>query len=443
MTRPARRRRALPLLALAALIWATAAAPPCPAQEGNEEPAAGDEPILGAPAGFAVEGSRAGTVRAREGDRLYAAPDGRSTPIAILDFDLELEVLERRGDWVRVVFGARRGWLPAPAPASGDGATAGDLPPPATPAAGGADGATAGRAAGADPARLERARAILGHRGEPARLGAFDLYTDLDKPGLLESLDRVATSLPYAYRERYGLALGGGGGTAVALFAKESRYREYERDEEDISTLSAMGHAGYGIAALFVGGRRFESVAALLVHELAHLLNREALGSGTPAWLEEGVANDLAFSRVERSGRLVPGSLGGSSYVGEERLPTAAGSRTVTTVHLDGALASLSVLQKAERRGHLLPLATLVELPWVEFVRREGRDLRYIQSAFLVRYLLDGGDARRAARFRSYLLAVSFGANADSERLLAALDTDWDDLERGFSRWVRAHLGNP
>ncbi len=437
MTR-ARRRRGAPPVPIVALLLCAAVAAPGPAQQAPAEPPA-EEPILGAPADIsAPEGRAAEVVRAREGDRLFAAPDGRSTPIAILDFDLELEVLERRGDWVRVVFGTRRGWLPAPA--GGGELAEGELPPP-VPGAGGGEGVPA-RAGGADPARLERARAILGHRGEPARLGTFDLYTDLDKPRLLESLDRVATSLPYAYRERYGLALDGGGGAVVALFAKESCYREYERDEEDISTLSAMGHAGYGIAALFVGGRRFESIAALLVHELAHLLNRKALGSGTPAWLEEGLANDLAFSRVERSGRIVPGSLGGSSHVGEERVRTGSGLRTVTTLHLDGALASLSVLQKAELRGGLVPLPALLEQPWVEFVRREGRDLRYIQSAFLVRYLLDGEDARRASRFRSYLLAVSFGANADSKRLLAALDTDWEELERGFRRWLRAHVGD-
>ncbi len=420
---------------LAALLSVAAAATPAPARQESADPPA-DEPILGATAGFSAAGEgEAETVRAREGDRIFAAPDGRSTPIAIVDFEVELPVLERRGDWVRVVFGARRGWLPVSA---GGEASAEDLPPPAAAAA---EEKAPGHAPGADPARLERARAILGHRGEPARLGAFDLYTDLDKSRLIEALGRIAAGLPATYRERYGLDADAGTGAAVALFARERSYREYERAEEDISGLWSMGHAGHGIAALFVDGRPLESVTPLFVHELAHLINRQVFGAGTPAWLEEGIANDLAFSRVDRSGRLVTGGLGGSSFVGEERLPTATGTRTVTTLHLDGALASLSLLQKAERRNGLTPLAALLELPWVEFVRREERDLRYIQSAFLVRYLLDA-DADLASGFRGYLQAVARGESAEPARLLAALGADSSELERGYRRWLRAQVGD-
>ncbi len=115
--------------------------------------------------------------------------------------------------------------------------------------------------------------------------------------GELTGLDAVAARLADAYATRYGVAAAPGPDQAVAIFASDVRYRAFA--EADGGALpGTRGHAGAGLAAFSVGRNPLET-RVLLVHELTHLLSRNALGDGVPVWLDEGIAEDLAWCRTD------------------------------------------------------------------------------------------------------------------------------------------------
>jgi hypothetical protein len=190
-------------------------------------------------------------------------------------------------------------------------------------------------------------------------------------------------------------------------------------------TRTPSGHSGYGIVVLFDEGRpRFE-VGSTLVHELAHLLNRRALGPLLPSWLDEGIADDLAQSQVSDAGRLQPGTLGGFTV------------RYGARIQMFGPRAALQQLVVALEEGKTLPLPDLLALDWNSFVRHEG-SLSYAQSSFWVRYLLDGEGGALAPKFHAFLDAVATGEPPTPEALRRQLGRSWGELEAGFRSWVLA-----
>ncbi len=395
------------LAGLAGLLAAAALGGPPPAEE----------PVAGRPAEIAPAGPEAATIWLRPGDRLRAEPDAGSRALALVDAAVEVAVLERRPGWTRVRYGDRLGWV----------------------ALGGAEEAAAGGWASRtapDPWRLEMARAALGEGGEAGQLGPFRLRTDVTDRALLRFLGGVAGELSAAYRTRYGLDPGPEAGEVVILFAGEASYREYDRQTSATADLRAGGHASRGLVALFAGDKERGDIAAVLVHELTHLLNRRTLAATPAPWLEEGMANDLAFCRLDRSGRPVLGSLGGRSVVVEHPVWLAGGeSRIDREIRLQGPLASLSLVRDRRREGDGPPLEVLTDLEWSEFLEPADRARRYDESAFLVRYLLEGDD-ELAAAFRGYLADLASGAAAGHEPLAGRLGRGWPELERGFSGWL-------
>ncbi len=389
--------------------FATAAAP------GGPPPP--EAPVAGRPAEIAPAGPAAATVWLQPGERLRAEPDAGARPLALVDAAVEVAVLERRPGWVRVRYGDRLGWV-----ALGDAAAApGDARLPRT---------------APSPWRLEMARAALGTAAEAGRLGPFRLYTDVTDRDLLRFLGRLAEALPAAYRARYGLDPGPEAGEVVVLFAAEAGYRDYDRETSATADLRAGGHASRGLVALFAGDKDRGDVAAVLVHELTHLLNRRTLAATPAPWLEEGMANDLAFCRLDRSGRPVLGSLGGRSVVVERPVWLAGGeSRVDREIRLEGPLASLSLVRDRRRAGAGPALEVLTDLDWSEFLEPAGRPARYDDSAFLVRFLLEGGD-ELAAAFRGYLADLASGAAAGREPLAGRLGLGWPELERDFAAWL-------
>jgi hypothetical protein len=384
-----------------------------------------EEVILGRPtAGFEDPSRERVTVEA--GARIRLDPDVRSPSLAVVDVASELVVLERRGAWVRVRYAGLNGWW------LGD-VTADNVPEEA----GGAP-RSGWVGPGSELERLIHAREILGIGDQLSTLGPYGLLTDLDDEALLEFLGSVAREVPGAYQQRYSVGPGEPAHDVVVLFATEEAYRDYQSREAAIAGLQFPGHAVRGVAALFVGDSRRESVAGLLVHELTHLLNRHALGDGIPAWLEEGLADGLAFSRIDASGRLEASRLGGGSSVNQERLWLAGGSvGTVTTQELSGPRAALSGLVEAMNEGRAPQLSVVVELPWSQFVAPDRCALHYAQAGFFVRYLLDAEKGRWAAGFHAYLAAVAGGGSGDGAALLEALSGSWVELEEGFQSWVR------
>jgi hypothetical protein len=425
--------RALSTLAAAVAVLALAASPAAAQESAQEE----EQPeVLGAPAAFgdAVAEER---VEVAAGSALRELPDLRAAVLTTVDAASELPLLERRGVWARVRYGALKGWV----------LTAGEAG-----AGGSPDLFTAGPAAlpgrEADPELLRRALSHLEWPAgrEPGRLGPFPFYTDLADPALASFLDRVVTEVLAVYPERFGLDPGLGAAGApgwgplesIVLFRREAEYRAFTGGDVAAVGLEEGGFAGFGLTGLYAGSRSREAVAALLVHEVTHLLNTRALGPRTPPWLEEGLANDLAYARIDPSGRLRLRELGGGDRQERHQVVDGRGRRgwQVTAI-FDGALGALSLLARALDRRDLPSLASLTSLAWREMVDPAMRQTAYAESAFFIRYLLESETL--APGFRAYLRSVAAGGAGEGSDLLRHLGADgWEDVERGFRRWLRA-----
>ena len=149
------------------------------------------------------------------------------------------------------------------------------------------------------------------------------------------------------------------------------------------------------------------------------------------------MANDLAYNRVDRAGRLLLGTLEGQRVSVTEG-PGGAWSRSRQVQYYEGPLASWGLLRRHLAEGELYPISALTDLAWAEFAAPEGRDLRYLQAVYLVRYLLDGGGEALAARFRGYLEALAAGSGIETLPLNQVLAVTWDQLEQGFRDWLSA-----
>lgn len=352
------------------------------------------------------------------GEPLRAAPEEGAAARGRIERFQFLPVHERRGEWVRVTAPAGEGWV---RPFRGRDGAAGEpplgrdpLPPRPLP----------GREA--DPRLLALAVAQLGVDGPAGRLGPYPLYTDAPRSRLLV-LDRLAAAVEPAYRARYGRRPVGAPRESVVLFAREPDYRRFQEADGHLAGLAAAGHTGGGVVALYLGDATGEA-AATLVHELAHLLNRRALGPALPPWLDEGIADDLAGSAIAADGGLDTGRIGGSVRVSPGRL------------EMRGAVAALRHLDEALATGRAVPLARLTAMDWEELVRSEASQLHYAEASFLVRYLLDGGDPALAAGFRRFLERVAAGRPASGEALRAELGRPWEEIESGMAAWVKAQV---
>lgn len=384
------------------------APPPAEESEATAEPAEPGPPL---PAG------EAGTIWAAPGDLVRARPAAGAAVVAeIADYRALLR-LESRGDWHRVRVGGREGWLERRLPGPGEPPLPADTVPPRP---------LPGRRP--DPERLAAAEALLGPAALASRLGPYPLLTDLPpaRRGQLARLDRVAAAVEPAYRARYDRRPEGEPAETVVLFAEESGYRVFQRRDAALAGLASSGHTGYGLVALYDGGRRGDAIAATLIHELVHLLNRRGLGPALPPWLDEGLAVDLGLSEIGADGGLVPGRLGGAVVEDASR------------IELAGAPAALHNLRGAFERGELGPLDRLLALDWEGFVVSERIELHYAAAGFFFRYLLDpvsglGDDTR------GFFAAVAAGGPADAEALRARLGRSWPELEAGLRAWVVSH----
>lgn len=395
---------------------------PGPALAQEDQPG---EVILGAPAAFDVSRESAETLSLPAGAKLREAPDLRAPEIATLDAPTDLPLLERQGAWVRVRFGARRAWVLAPGQS---------VPPPSPcpPSAAADDLAAARRALG--PARARE-----------GKLGPFSLLTDLPPGQLVDRLALIASGLPGAYRDRYGLDPGPSATAAtVVLFSREADFLDYSRAFPDIAGLEPEGIAGNGLAAISLENRRDAEAEALLVHELTHLLNRCALsrGDALPPWLDEGLAEDLAFSPISSKGELRLGALAGRTIatdaVGENVLDGGGGRQVITVSGPKAHLLSLLEHWDAPER---VELSDLMEQSVTEFSDPAQRGLHYTLAAFLVRYLLAGDGGRYRDPFQAFLAGIAAGKEASADELFRALVTGEQALEQDLHRWLRRESG--
>jgi hypothetical protein len=348
----------------------------------------------------------------KPGFALRSEPRFAAPPVVALRNVSILKVVERAPGWVKVAYGDLAGWVPDPK-WSGSEPPLGSDPDPVLPVTG-------------RPPDAERLALARGRLAEPeigGRLGPYLVYTDVRDPGRLAFLDRVAGSLEAVYRARYGVAPVGEPAEEIILFTREADYRAFLDEDAELAGLPATGHTALGIVALWNAGRPEAEVGATLVHELAHLLTRRAVGPALPSWIDEGIADDLSQSRIDPSGRLIPGTLGGVTI--------RAGQR----IEMHGARAALQNLIQAVDTGTLRPLPELLGLEWREFVRQRGEQ-NYAQSSFFIRYLLQGEQGELASGFRSFLAEVAGGRPPDPERLREKLGKSWPALEAGFRLWL-------
>jgi len=350
------------------------------------------------------------------GTVMRAAPSPTAAPVHQFDAVANTFKRERRGDWFRVRYLGDEGWVYLEGYDESGGPPYGidpDLPRPMPPQ---------------PPAeeRLAAALELFTGRQEHRRLGPYDLYTDCPDGPLLHLLDRLAAQVEPAYRERYDRLPIGSPQAALVLYRSELPYRVLQGRSEGLLGLDASGHAGSGLAIFYLGDRDRGDVAATLVHELVHLLNRRALGPALPPWLDEGLADDLAASKVGDDGTLHPHRLGG------QRIDTP------TELRIGGALATLHSLHRAAAEDRLPPLRHLLGLDQEGFVRGGEIRLHYGMSGFFVRYLLEAEDRRHAEAFRSFLDGVAAGRPATAEELRRHLGLPWQELDRRFRGWIDA-----
>jgi hypothetical protein len=273
----------------------------------------------------------------------------------------------------------------------------------------------------ADPSRLARVRELLGTRLLAGDLGPYRLLGDVEPPARWAEL---AAALDAAYAERTGVDPLGVPAETVAVFAERADYRELQRGEDQLAGLDPDGHAGFGLAALTLEAEPGGVAEATLVHELVHFVNRRALGPSLPPWLEEGLAEDLAWTRFD-AGR--GGFRWGELRPGLHR----QGSRLVMV----GAVAGIDRLAAAHARGELPWIAELIALDWRDFVAA-GAELRYAHARLLVGFLLD--DPRLGGGFRGFLAGLAAGGDADRPALEAALGHRLAELELGFRSELQA-----
>ena len=358
-----------------------------------------------------------GRVWVRAGTDLRESPDPGSLVIETVPGIRTMALMERRGDWRRVSRVGLRGtlsvgwvrladlgepsaeelWQPEPV-----------LPLAATPPA---------------AELLAAARELMGDDARELPCGPFLLVTDVAGP-VVERCPRLAGQLDRLYARRTGLEPVGEPAEAILLFDSHGAFVIFRTRVSPASRRHAFAAPARGIVALASGGRLVEQVQATLVHELAHLLNRRFLGPALPSWLDEGLAEELAMSRIADDGTLVPDSLG----------HWEAGNKRARL--MGGGQVDLGSLRTRLRRGELPTLEELIRLDRAGFQAELRFQIHYSLSAFWVRYLLSGESPAGADGFRSFLAAVAAGEPLDEELLLSRLGAGWPELETGFRVWL-------
>lgn len=354
------------------------------------------------------------TILVNDGTPLYREASEGSDRLATLSRDT-VELFDRRGDWYLIEHEGSKGWvfLPAERVAEDRAPPLGSDPAPPLPLP----------SRPPDPEVLAAALELLGEGQEKKALGAYTLYTDVRDRGLLIFLSAIAAQLESVYESRYGLTPRPGALEAVVLFASARDFSEFLVGAGQHVDPSAPGIFLSGVVATHSEGRGWSEVASTLVHEMSHLFNKRALGPALPPWLEEGLADDLAQSRIEGL-RIFPGTLGGSEV------------RTGGRIVYRGALAALLELERATSRDELPSLETLLALDWEDFQDSDRRSQHYGQSSFFVRSLLDSPEAGLATSFRLFLHEVSEGGPVSGEALLAKLGRSWQSLDSQLAAFV-------
>ena len=320
-----------------------------------------------------------------------------------------LPILERDGEWGKVIFQQEEGWIdtswePSFSRRKARRGIARHRTEPI-------------RASSTQ--RLKKARKILGVDRPSRKLGPYDLFTDIEDESLLDFLDQTAQRAEDAYFARFGRLPSGDPRRSIVFFADKDSYVEYSGDELG---LRSAGHAGGGTLVFFAENRTRADIARTLVHEIAHLVNTRALTGRLPTWLEEGMASELGTVIVEDKD-MASEVFGGASMA----------HPALVDLNL-GIFRLRSLIQGKE----LPSVGILMQLTYELFHRPEIQSYGYAHSGAFVRFLLDGYDGTYREEFRSFLGQIAAGYAPTADLLTQELNEDVETLDRRFQEWVLA-----
>ncbi len=371
------------------------------------------DPPLGRGAAFGVIEVEP-MVRVAAGTALRSRPDPQAETLVLFEVDAEVPILARRGRWIRTFHHDATGWLapdgePSVEEFKLEALETGYLVLDTSPE----EKAT----------RIADARSFLGTENTDFRaLGAWPLYTDVTDAVELTRLDRVARQVREVYEKRFGLRPADAPSRVVVLYRDEESYRRFTQEFTDIGEIHGDGHADGAMAALFLADTREIDTAAILAHELTHLVNRDVFLGPVKTWVEEGLANDLGFSRIDARGNIAPGTLGARNTRN-----TSSGGQYVWSRLLE---------DWREDRTELLPVTDLLDLAWAEFINDRHRRSNYAQSTFLIRYLLDEGTPENRSGFQEFLAIASRGGPSSAAALTSALGVSEAELRSEYEQWL-------
>ncbi len=389
------------------------------------------DPIHGAPAAFDLEATTNETVFTPAGAVIRQSASQQSSVLLRLDVEAALPVLDRRGPWAQVRFDTVTGWLWTGAE--------GDRPADTLPVVGSprsmpepADKPPSSGAIVASEARVESLVARLGTTRRELRAGPYTLWTDVPDRTRLDRMIMVAQGVDAAFDERYGLAAKPPGREVIVAYTDPSSYLAVANEVEELEGVFSRGHTTGGIAVLAADGPK-RHVEAIMIHEITHLVTRRALGGWLPTWIEEGLAENLAYSHVDGKGRIDVDRVG---RFPRQRQAVVDQGITWIRERQVGAEAGFEVIRQAYANGVAPTVAQLIEISFDEFVKTDTRDLHYALAAFFVRYLLDGDDGILRNGFHRFLQQIADGNVASAESLLANLGRDWASLQLGFDTYL-------
>ncbi len=394
----------------------------------------------------AAFGDAADVVEVPAGTKLRLEPGDRSEVLAVVDADSVFEVRRREGAWLQIDFGGYLVWFRAAARDDPLRQQVGELRRRDEERHG-----LVSERRRRHEQRVQRARRILGAAGQ-IEVGPFDLLTVLPAGDpRVEAVQVAAQLLPDAFIRRLGLhavALLGEEAEevrrrveqdgllprrdVVVLFGGQRQYEEFVGGGDGLAGLGLGGHASSGLAAFYLDAQgSTDGVVASFLHEATHLLTYRWFGGLLPAWLEEGLAEDLGWSRIASDGTL---ELGSFPLPRVRRLGN--GRRRATQTFLPGDL--VQVCRTFRRWGRDLPSpGEVVSLKLEDFVAVSDRLDNYTLAGLTIRALLEGqGPAIAAARatLRAQLAAAASGQQLTPVAFAwsAALEEEVLDSIRGF-----------
>jgi hypothetical protein len=291
--------------------------------------------------------------------------------------------------------------------------------------------------ASADPERRRRASAPLGTHAASALAAGVEILVHTNEAQRLPRFAAIVERFPGVWSARLGVPAPDLGGATVVFLPSDLAASVDGRTE----ALGARGHAGGGVAVVALDDDP-DAVAALLVHELAHLASERTFLRPLPVWLEEGIAEWLARERLDDAGAPVAEALRGELRVEpdpvartrRERRGRKPGGRTL---ELGGPLADVVRLADLAERRELPALAGWTALSWRELVAPHDRALHYALAESLVRFLLEPASPR-AATVRALLTRAAGSGDLDLERELGEHLGDAGALDQELRRWMVA-----